>query len=151
MTAAPVAAPVAALANPRQFILNEQDLAAIEALLVQTQAAWSAGDVAALQRLATPEMAGYFNEQLRDDHARGLENRVEQVHLLKGDVNETWKEGPLDYATVTLTWSAIDYTLRLPSGEVVAGDPRHPSENVEVWTLLRSPGAPWILSAIQQV
>ena len=151
MVAAPVAAPVAALANPRQFVLNEQDLGAIEALLVQTQAAWTSADVATLQRLATPEMAGYFNEQLQNDRARGLENRVEQVQLLKGDVNETWKEGPLDYATVTLTWSAVDYTLRLPSGEVVAGDPGHSSESVEVWTLLRSPGAPWILSAIQQV
>jgi len=151
MVAPPVAAPVAALANPHQFVLNEQDLGAIEALLVQTQSAWTNADVATLQRLATPEMAGYFNEQLQNDRARGLENRVEQVQLLKGDVNETWKEGPLDYATVTLTWSAVDYTLRLPSGEVVAGDPGHPSESVEVWTLLRSPGAPWILSAIQQV
>lgn len=151
---APVlAAPAATLiaANPRQFLLNEQDLGAIEGLLVQVQAAWSAGDRASLQRLATPEMAGYFNEQLTEDRNRGLENRVEQVQLLRGDVNETWHEGPVDYATVTLTWTAVDYTLQLPAGEVVAGDPRHAAESTEVWTLLRSPGAPWILSAIQQV
>ncbi|HVI51593.1 MAG TPA: TIM44-like domain-containing protein [Candidatus Sulfotelmatobacter sp.] len=142
-------------ANPRQFVLSDQDLGAIETLLVEIQGAWSTGDGAALQRLATPEMAGYFNEQLSEDRARGLENRVEQVRLLKGDVNETWREGPLDYATVTLQWTAVDYTLshssRHPGGEVVAGDPDSPVETVEVWTILRSPGAPWILSAIQQV
>lgn len=138
-------------ANPRQFVLTEQDLAAVEQLLQQVQTAWTAGDVAGLQRLSTPEMAGYFNEQLQQDRARGLENRVEQVRLLKGDVNETWREGPVDYATTTLHWSAVDYTLRHPGGELVEGDRQVPVESVEVWTLLRSPGAPWILSAIQQV
>lgn len=141
-------------ANPRQFVLSEQDLGAIETLLMEIQAVWTAGDVASLQRLATPEMAGYFNEQLTEDRARGLENRVEQVHLLKGDVNETWREGPLDYATVTLQWTAIDYTLSHAGahpGAVVAGNPDSPVEMTEVWTVLRSPGAPWILSAIQQV
>lgn|GEM_PF-543925 len=134
----------------REFALGEHDLATFEQLLVEIQTAWTNGDSAALQRMATPEMAGYLNEQLQGDRQHGLHNRVEQVRLLRGDVNETWREGEVVYATVTLQWSAVDYTVKLATNEVVEGDARRATEATEVWTLLKSPGAPWILSAIQQ-
>ena len=145
--AVPGAAPVAA---PVEFALAPADLAAFETLLKDMQAAWSAGDLAALQHLATAEMLALFISQLDDDRAKGLENRVEQVRLLKGDVNESWREGPLDYATVTMCWSAVDYTVRRDSDAVVGGDPRAPVQNTELWTFVRRRGGSWQLSAIQQ-
>lgn len=137
--------------NPVNFALSEIDLATFERLLVDIQTAWSHGDVAALRRLTTPEISGFLEEQLRDNGQRGQQNLVEQVHLTKGDVNETWHEGPLDYATVTLTWTAVDYTVRTGGTEVIAGDPRVPVSSTEIWTLVRRAKEPWQLSAIQQV
>ncbi|HIJ38197.1 MAG TPA: TIM44-like domain-containing protein [Rhodospirillaceae bacterium] len=136
---------------PVEFALEPTDLAAFEQLLHDLQAAWSRGDLMALQRLATPEMAAFFGEQIREDRARGIENRVDQVHLIKGDVNETWREGPLDFATVSLNWSAADYTIRSDTGAVIEGDPRQLVETSEVWTFVRQRGGPWQMSAIQQL
>jgi predicted lipid-binding transport protein (Tim44 family) len=131
--------------------LSETDLSTFERLLMDIQAAWSQGDVPALQHLATPEIAGYMDEQLRDNSQKGQQNRVEQVRLLKGDIVEAWREGDVDYATVSLKWSALDYTLRAGGTELLSGDPSHPSESAEVWTLVRHLNGPWQLSAIQQI
>lgn len=131
--------------------LSSVDLSTFESLLSGIQTAWSTGDVPALHRLATPELAGYMEEQLRESASKGVQNKVEQVRLLKGDVLENWREGTMDYATVSLRWSAVDYTVRMGSTELVAGDATHPSESTEIWTLVRHLNGPWQLSAIQQV
>jgi predicted lipid-binding transport protein (Tim44 family) len=147
----PASPSVRAAAQPAvAFPLGERDLAGFEGLLAGVQAAWSHRDLDALRRQMTPEMAGYMAEQLSDNDRRGVINRVEQVRLDKGDVNETWREGNVEYATVTLAWSAIDVTLRLADNQVVAGDPNRPTSTVEVWTMVRRPGDGWRLSAIQQ-
>ncbi|HIJ62545.1 MAG TPA: TIM44-like domain-containing protein [Rhodospirillaceae bacterium] len=135
---------------PVEFALEQADLAAVEWLLSELQGAWSRGDLPALQQLATPEMAAFFAGQMAEDRDRGIENRVEQVRLLRGDVNETWREGPLDFATVTMCWSAVDYNVRCDTGAVVDGDPKTPVESTELWTVVRRRGGPWQLSAIQQ-
>jgi predicted lipid-binding transport protein (Tim44 family) len=132
------------------FPLQERDLAGIEGLLAGIQAAWSRRDLDALRQQMTPEMAGYMAEQLSENDRRGVINHVDQVRLDKGDVNETWREGALEYATVTLAWSAIDVTVRLADNQVVAGDPHRPVSTVEIWTMVRRPGDNWRLSAIQQ-
>ena len=136
---------------PVEFTLDQSDLEAVERLLSELQAAWSRGDLPAMQQLATAEMASFFAGQLAEDRARGVENRVEQVRLLRGDVNETWHEGPLEFATVTICWTALDYSLRCDNGVLVEGDPRVPVESTEVWTVVRRRGGPWQLSAIQQL
>ncbi len=150
-TASSPMAPPPPTANPAEFALGPNDLTAFEGILCEVQAAWSAGDAGALPRLMTPEMAAYLGEQLREDRARGVENHVEQVRLIKGDINETWQEGRVQYATVTMTWTALDYTLRIGTEQLVEGDPRSPQRTTEVWTFVRRLVGPWQMSAIQQV
>jgi uncharacterized membrane protein YeaQ/YmgE (transglycosylase-associated protein family) len=138
------------------LVITQQDHAAFESLLKSIQAAWSAGDLTALRRYVTPEMLSYFSEALANNTSQGVENRVEQVTLLNGDVRESWDEGQLQYATALLRWSALDYNVRAgvdPSdpGYVVEGSKEHPVEAQEMWTFARSPGGHWLLSAIQQV
>ena len=145
-------APQSAVAIP----IGDGDFNAWSGLLTGIQDAWSRGDLALLKRLVTPEMLSYFAEELAANQSRGVENRVEAVTLLKGDLEEAWSEGDLDYATARLTWSARDYMVQPPSraGEhevIVAGDPVHAVEATEVWTFLRRRGGAWLLSAIQQV
>lgn len=130
--------------------LEEQDFSTFEQRLAEVQAAWTAGDLAALKRIATPEMVGYLSEDLSANASRGVENRVEDVKLEQGDLSEAWQEGATQYATVAMRWSARDYTVKLADGQVVDGSREQRREHVEVWTFMRAQGGNWILSAIQQ-
>jgi predicted lipid-binding transport protein (Tim44 family) len=49
-----------------------------------------------------------------------------------------------------MRFSLIDQTIERTSGRVVEGDPVRPTQATELWTFRRAPGAPWLLSAIQQ-
>lgn len=131
--------------------LEQQDFETFEKRLVDVQAAWTAGDLGALKRVATPEMVGYLSEDLSANASRGVENRVEQVTLDQGDLAEAWQEGATQYASVAMRWSALDYTVKLADGQAVDGNRETRREHTEVWTFMRSQGGDWILSAIQQV
>jgi predicted lipid-binding transport protein (Tim44 family) len=137
------------------YTVTTEDKAAFQQLLIEIQSAWSTQDVAALRPFLTPEMLSYFSTALAEDNSRGLQNRVEGVELLKGDVREAWSEGETDYATVDLRWSARDYTVSttIPRGEegyLIEGSEDTPSESFEVWTFMRVRDGRWLLSAIQQ-
>ncbi|MBV8188861.1 MAG: TIM44-like domain-containing protein [Alphaproteobacteria bacterium] len=134
----------------RPISIVESDYNAFEARLGEIQAAYSAGEVGRLRGLATAEMAGYFAEQLAGNAARGVENKVEAVKLEQGDLSEAWREGNVEYATVAMRFSLVDYTRRLADGRIVEGNDRARTEATELWTFVRDPGGPWLLSAIQQ-
>ncbi|WP_439614450.1 Tim44 domain-containing protein [Reyranella sp.] len=133
-----------------QLAIVEQDYDAFEALLKDVQAAYSAGDLTKLRSLVTPEMLGYFNQELSANASRGVENKVADVKLEQGDLSEAWSEGPVDYATVAMRFSMIDVTRNVADGRIVEGNEQVRTEATEVWTFLRSRGGNWILSAIQQ-
>jgi predicted lipid-binding transport protein (Tim44 family) len=113
------------------------------------QAAWSAHDLAALQRFATPEMVGYFGEQMAEQASRGVRNQVTDIRLQQGDLAEAWSEGSREYATVALRYSMVDVTFD-PQRRVVDGSLTERVTATEVWTFVRTPGGNWVLSAIQQ-
>jgi len=140
----------AAGASGGQLAIGADDYATFERLLGDVQSAYSAGDLAKLRTLATPEMLGYFGEQLAANASRGVENKIEAVKLEQGDLSEAWREGAIDYATVAMRFSLIDTTRRLADGAIVEGNAAVRTEATEIWTFLRSRGGSWILSAIQQ-
>lgn len=140
----------AAPANPVEFPISEADYNAWSEILTGVQAGWSRSDLAALRRFVTPEMLSYFSEQLSEQASRGVENRVENVELLKGDVEEAWREDGFEYVTARLRFRAVDYTVERGTGRVVEGDANRPVEAGEVWTFMRTRGGGWLLSAIQQ-
>lgn len=145
-----------AAARGRDVNLADADLQAFQRLHAAVQDAWSTGDLTTLSRLMTPEMAGYFSEELTRNASQGVRNIVRDVRLLKGELSESWEERDLQYATAYLRWSAIDYVVRIGAApgtaqEIVGGDPRAPVETEEVWTFVRRRGGGWLLSAIQQV
>ena len=136
-------------ANNTPLEIKPDDYEAFERLLGEIQTAWSNEDVAKLHTLATPEMVSYFEQDLAQNRARGVVNKVTNVKLLQGDLAEAWREGETDYATVALRFALTDKTLDRSSGTVVAGS-EQPGEATEVWTFARRPGSGWELSAIQQ-
>lgn len=131
--------------------ITEADYHEFERLLVEIQSAWSRSDLAALRRLATPEMVSYFSEKLSADASAGVQNKVESIKLQQGDLAEAWREGAIDYATVAMRWAAIDYTVNVDTGALVEGSKTEYVEETEVWTFMRTTSGRWLLAAIQQV
>jgi len=149
------AAPAANRFRGRDVGVGDADLSAFQGIHAQVQEAWSRGDIGHLRGLMTPEMVGYFNEELTRNASQGVQNLVSNVNLVKGEVTEAWEEADLEYATALMQWSAIDYVVRLGQNgtaePVVSGNPRVPVEEEEMWTFVRRRGGQWLLSAIQQV
>jgi predicted lipid-binding transport protein (Tim44 family) len=94
-------------------------------------------------------MVSYFNNDLQENRARNVVNKVSSTKLLQGDLSEAWREGDTDYASVAMRFSMIDKTVDRVSGRLVEGS-EQPTEATEVWTFVRPRGANWELSAIQQ-
>jgi predicted lipid-binding transport protein (Tim44 family) len=129
--------------------IQPADYQQFEQLLTGVQAAWSAHDLNGLQAMATPEMVGYFNEQLSQQASRGVRNVVGNVVLESGDLAQAWAEQGRDYATVAMRFSMTDATYDM-AGRVVDGSATEHVSATEIWTFMRAPGGHWVLSAIQQ-
>ncbi len=134
---------------PAGVVVTKADYEAFDRNLHEVQAAWTAQDLNAMRELATPEMVGYFSEQLAEQSSRGLHNSVTHVKLEKGDLSEAWIEGGREYATVAMRFSMLDVT-RDSAGRIVDGDVATRSMATELWTFMRVRGGRWVLSAIQQ-
>ncbi|KAF0122188.1 MAG: hypothetical protein FD152_3628, partial [Xanthobacteraceae bacterium] len=119
-----------------------------ERLLADVNEAYSREDLNALRAMATPEMVGYFADDMKEAASRGVMNRISDVRLLQGDLSEAWREQDADYATVAMRFSRTDLTVERASGRVVSGNPQG-EEAVELWTFRRPHGGVWQLSAIQ--
>jgi predicted lipid-binding transport protein (Tim44 family) len=130
--------------------IGERDFAAFEQGLVEMQDAYSREDVAKLWTLATPEMAGYIQEELNDNASRGVVNKLSNVRLNQGDLSEAWREGATDYATVAMRFGITDVMVDRATGRVVEGDAGKVEEATELWTFRRDQGGSWKISAIQQ-
>jgi predicted lipid-binding transport protein (Tim44 family) len=135
--------------GPPPITITPADFQEFEQLLQASQAAWSARDLNALRAMSTPEMVGYFSEQLSDHASQGVTNTVTDVRLESGDLAQAWAEAGREYATVAMRFSMIDVT-RDGAGRVVDGSPDERVLATEVWTFVRAHGGHWILSAIQQ-
>ncbi|HEX2726459.1 MAG TPA: Tim44 domain-containing protein, partial [Beijerinckiaceae bacterium] len=130
--------------------IGPADYEAFERNLHEVSDAYSREDVGTLWSLATPEMAGYMQEDLNENARKGVVNKSSNVRLLQGDLAEAWREGDTDYATVAMRYAINDAVLDKATGRVIEGSPNEPSEVTELWTFRRDRGGPWKLSAIQQ-
>jgi predicted lipid-binding transport protein (Tim44 family) len=134
---------------PAGVTVSKADYEAFDRNLHEVQAAWTAQDLNAMRELATPEMVGYFSEQMAEQSSRGLRNSVTHVKLEQGDLSEAWSEGGREYATVAMRFSMLDVT-RDSAGRIVDGDVATRSMATELWTFMRARGGRWVLSGIQQ-
>lgn len=137
-------------ASPQPIEIGPQDYQAFERALKEIQLSYGRGDLGALRRLATPEMARYFEQDLAEDRARGVRNEVTEPKLLQGDLAQAWREGSTEYATVAMRFEIVDAFVDIATGRVVSGNRTAPTEATELWTFRRDGGGPWLLSAIQQ-
>lgn len=139
----------AAPAKPVEFELAGADYANFERLLGDVQLAYSNEDLGKLRQLATPEMVGYFAEDIAENAGKGLVDRVADVKLLQGDLAESWREAGMEYATVAMRFSSLNALVEREGGRVVEGHATIPREVTELWTFMRPRGGAWQVSAIQ--
>lgn len=126
------------------------DYEAFERTLNDVQLAYGSEDMAALSRVATPEMVQFMGADIAENQRRGVRNEMGVPKLLQGDLSEAWREGPAEYATVAMRFSVTDVMVDRNTGRVVAGDRNRPDEVTELWTFRRENRGSWMLSAIQQ-
>jgi predicted lipid-binding transport protein (Tim44 family) len=129
--------------------LTPADRQAFAQCLVYVQQAWGAGDLNAITQAATPEMMGYFRDQLATLSRQGLRNRVADVSVDGMELSEAWSEGDADFATVAMRFSMLDVTEDT-TGRVVDGSATVRALVTEIWTFTRRRGGHWVLAAIQQ-
>jgi predicted lipid-binding transport protein (Tim44 family) len=143
-------------AGPRRAAVRDEigiqqaDYGAFEQVLNSIQTAYGQEDRNTLRNHTTPEMASYLEQELAENAARGVVNRVSDVRLLQGDLAEAWREGQTEYATVAMRFSLNDTTIDRATGKIVEGTPDRPVEATELWTFTRPRGGRWLLSAIQK-
>ncbi|KZL25376.1 TIM44-like domain-containing protein [Pseudovibrio sp. WM33] len=130
--------------------LTADDFDAFEALLTTVWTAYGSEDYGKIREIATPEIMGYFAEELGKAASNGLVNEVRGIKLLQGDLSEAWREGDKDYASVAMRYEAIDVMRERANNKVVEGNPDVPEERTEIWSFARDAGESWKLSAIQQ-
>lgn len=135
--------------KPIELTLAPEDFNSFERLLGEVNTAYSNEDQQALRERVTPEMAGYFADDLAENAHKGLVDRVSDVKLVKGDLAEAWREGEAEYATVAMRFSLINALTERASGRVVEGHASIAQEATELWTFVRERGGDWKLSAIQ--
>jgi predicted lipid-binding transport protein (Tim44 family) len=129
--------------DPGQFC------ATASAMFTRVQAAWSAGDIASVRDVLTPEMATEMQGQSDHLRAERRTNRIEQIDIRRAEVTEAWQETGQDFVTVFLSVSMLDYTVD-QRGDVVDGSRTQPILVEEYWTFTRPVGPNrWKLSAIQ--
>jgi predicted lipid-binding transport protein (Tim44 family) len=92
----------------------------------------------------------YLAEELSQNATQGRRNEVTGTRLLEADVAEAWREGDAEYATAALRYESIDIMRDRQTGAVLEGDASQPTQETELWTFVRRPGAGWKLSAIQE-
>lgn len=139
----------AARAKPIEITLAEGDFGHFERLLGEINTAYSNEDQQALRERLTPEMAGFFADDLAENATKGLVDRVSDVKLVQGDLAEAWREGETEYATVAMRFSLINVLTERATGRVVEGHASIAQEATELWTFARQRGGDWKLSAIQ--
>lgn len=142
--------------EPKEPKLTAADEEEFRRLLIAIQTAWGRQDIQSLRRIATPEMFQFFSDKLAENISQGVENRIEDVMVVRAEIREAWAEDTRLYATVLLQWKARDYvqSLSKPSsdpGYLVEGDDQLSTEVVEAWTFVKQQDGKWLLSAIQQV
>jgi len=141
------------LSEPKLTAADEEEF---RRLLIAIQTAWGRQDVQSLRRIATPEMSQYFSDKLAENLSAGVENRVEDVVVIRTEVREAWAEDARLYATVLMQWKAQDY-VQSPGKQssdavdIGKGEDQALVEFVEAWTFVKHREGKWLLSAIQQI
>ena len=134
--------------------LGQPDVDAMEQVFLEVQAAYAAEDYNRVRERTTPEIMSFLAEELGTNASEGRRNEIRDIRVLSREVTEAWREGDIDYATLGVRFTSLDWMVDRATGQVAAGDPARPIETSEYWTFVRPVqafgAAPWKVTAIQE-
>ncbi len=136
--------------------VSSSDIEAFKQLFLDVQRAWSEQNINKMRLCMTPEMVGYFNDELAANISRGVSNQVERISIRDVETVEAWQEDNLQFASMRMQWDACDYDVRLDrqptdADYIASGSKERPETVQEQWTFSRAAQGRWLLSAIQQL
>lgn len=140
----------------QNIVVSAADVAAFKQLFLDVQKAWSEQNINRMRQCMTPEMVGYFNDELSANISRGVSNQIDHIDIRDVETVEAWQEDNLSYASVRIQWDACDYDVRLDrqptdADYLASGSRERPDTVQEQWTFSRAENGRWLLSAIQQL
>jgi len=119
-------------------------------IFFRIQGAWANRDMKSVKHSLTDEMFEILQGDADRLKAEKKINKMDNIAVRSSDITEVWQEGGMDFITVRLLASLLDYTVS-ESGEMLAGSKTDPVKFEEYWTFTRPVGNnPWQLSAINQ-
>jgi predicted lipid-binding transport protein (Tim44 family) len=114
------------------------------------QGAWINRDITVVRNILTEEMFGILQRDADKLKAEKKINKLDNIAVRSVEITEAWQEGGMDFITVRILASLLDYTVS-ESGELLSGSRTEPVKFEEYWTFTRPVGNNnWQLSAINQ-
>jgi predicted lipid-binding transport protein (Tim44 family) len=98
--------------------------------------AFAKGDTVALRPLLSEDVYRAFATAIGQRQAAGQTLETRLLRIDEADIVRAGLDGPIAHVTVKFVSQQINVT-RASAGEVVDGDPEHPSEKVDTWTFAR--------------
>jgi len=135
------------LAARRAELLQEDPASTDEALAArvhliydQLNAAWTAMDLAPVRPYVSDELFDYLQYWVESYRRQGLRNVLEGMRLTELKMVKVVRDRWYQAVTFRIWGTGRDSTVRVATGDVVAGNPRADRYYSEYWTFIRGAG-----------
>lgn len=135
------------LAARRAELLQEDPASTDEAMAArvrliydQLNAAWTAMDLAPVRPYVSDELFDYLQYWIESYRRQGLRNVLEGMRLTELKMVKVVRDRWYQAVTFRIWGTGRDSTVRVATGDVVAGNPRSDRYYSEYWTFIRGAG-----------
>lgn len=136
-----------ALAARRAGLLRDDPTATDEALAARLRLiyddlnrAWTGLDLAPVRPYVSDGLFDYLQYWITAYQSQGLRNVLEGMRLTELALTKVVRDRWYDALTFRIWGTGRDSTIRVATGEVAGGDPKHDRTYSEYWTLIRGSG-----------
>ncbi|HYU30640.1 MAG TPA: TIM44-like domain-containing protein [Thermoanaerobaculia bacterium] len=106
----------------------------------QLNAAWTAMDLAPVRPYVSDQLFDYLQYWIESYRRQGLRNVLEGMRLTELKMAKVVRDRWYDAVTFRIWGTGRDSTVRVATGDVVAGNPRSDRYYSEYWTFVRGAG-----------
>lgn len=103
----------------------------------ELQRAWASQDLSGVRPYVSAGLYQYLDYWVSAYRAQGLRNEVEGATLEKSQLVRVVRDACYDSLTLRIWGRGKDFTVRLETGDVVAGSRKKDRKYTEYWTLIR--------------
>ncbi len=119
---------------------DEALAARVRLIYDQLNAAWTSMDLSPVRPYVSDELFDYLQYWIESYRRQGLRNVLEGMRLTELKLVKVTRDRWYDAATFRIWGTGRDSTVRVATGDVVAGNPRSDRHYSEYWTFIRGAG-----------